>query len=304
MAAPTSLTGIAHELYALSLAEFTSARNDRAKLVADRALAAEIRALRKPSSSAWVVNQLVRRRPDELESLLDLGRSLRDAQDDLDPDTLRALGAERRAVVAALAREAADIAVGLGHPVPPAALAELEATLQAAMTDPAAGEAVRTGCLLRTLTVSGFDPVDLTNAVALPEAAPPAAGTGAGEAAAEGDDASASAGGRGRPNREERRERELAEAATRAEEAERWAREAEGRLTGLDQRREKLDEARERLEDDAARVRRELEELGERLEVAHAESRDLNRAREEAARAASKARRSADRARERWEYLR
>ena len=57
--AAAQLDAIAAELYALPPEEFTEARNARAA-TADRALAASVKALRKPTASAWAVDLLAR----------------------------------------------------------------------------------------------------------------------------------------------------------------------------------------------------------------------------------------------------
>lgn len=295
-----TLLEVADDLYGLPLDQFTQSRNTRAK-EADGPVAGQIRALRKPSAAAWVVNQLVRRHRTEVQSLLELGQSLRDAQDELDRDTLTSLGQQRRKVVAALARRATDVAIAHGQAVAPATVTEVEQTLQAAMTDPLAGDALRTGRLLRGLTVSGFEPVDLTDAVAadagtLPDGTAP---DGTGRSEASGTTTSRTA----RPSRQERREQELAEATAKATETADWAREAENALAGIDRARAAVDARRHGVEQSAERLRRELAVLDEELATADAESRDLDRERESAARTARSARRSAERARERMEAL-
>ncbi|GGN80963.1 hypothetical protein GCM10011579_067060 [Streptomyces albiflavescens] len=67
--------------------DFTAARDARAaaaRSAGDRALAEKIHTLRRPSSSAWAANLLVRGRPDEIEPMLQLGKALRQAHHDLD----------------------------------------------------------------------------------------------------------------------------------------------------------------------------------------------------------------------------
>ena len=54
-----TLVGIADELYALPMAEFTPARDARAKALKGTdaaALAGPVKALKKPSLAAWVIN--------------------------------------------------------------------------------------------------------------------------------------------------------------------------------------------------------------------------------------------------------
>lgn len=102
-----ALDAIAGELYSLPPARFTAARNARAGLAAP-ALGREVRALRKPTVAAYAVNLLVR--DGRLTEAVELSAALRDAQDDLDAAELARLGAQRRALVAALAAQAADLA--------------------------------------------------------------------------------------------------------------------------------------------------------------------------------------------------
>ncbi len=159
------LDAIAAELAALPLAQFTAARDAHAKGVDDAALAARIRSLRKPSPAAWLANLLVRERPDEIATLLALGAELRDAQRDLDARGLAALTKERRVLVTAIARQAADLATDRGVRVSPAVAEELAQTLLAALADAAAADALVSGRLVRSLAVVGFDPVDLAGAL-------------------------------------------------------------------------------------------------------------------------------------------
>ena len=73
----------AADLYGLPLEEFTKARDALAKEVrqaGDKEAADEIKALRKPPVSAWAVNQLARRHPQELRALVKAGEGLRKAQ--------------------------------------------------------------------------------------------------------------------------------------------------------------------------------------------------------------------------------
>ncbi|MFB3852923.1 MAG: hypothetical protein ACE148_03780 [Vicinamibacterales bacterium] len=67
-------------LYQLPLAEFTSARNELAKTIGGTK-GAEIRALRRPSTSAWVVNQLYWRNRATYDALTATASRLREAQE-------------------------------------------------------------------------------------------------------------------------------------------------------------------------------------------------------------------------------
>ncbi|MDQ4138664.1 MAG: hypothetical protein M3116_07470, partial [Actinomycetota bacterium] len=155
-----ALTDAADELYGLAPGEFTAARNARAKAAkasGDKDLGAHLARLPKPSAAAWGVNMLVRHRRTEIDQLLELGRTMRAAQEELDSDTLRSLGTQRRAVIGAVAKQARSLARELGQSIGEPAVEEIEQTLQAAMADPNAAAAVRTGRLVRPLTTVGFE---------------------------------------------------------------------------------------------------------------------------------------------------
>ncbi|BBE21954.1 hypothetical protein MN0502_08370 [Arthrobacter sp. MN05-02] len=168
----------AEALYVLPLDRFTEARNTAAKQARREGandLAAALQGLPKPAAAAWLVNVLVDRRRNEVEQVLELGASLREAQDSLDRAQLHALGQQRQRLLTAVARQSLDAAAELGQNVGTAALPGVEQTLRAALADPAAAAAVLTGRLVRTLEATGWDPVDLESAVAGPFT-PPAAG--------------------------------------------------------------------------------------------------------------------------------
>ncbi len=163
------LADIADQLYALPPEQFTAAREQAAK--ADRALAKQIKALRKPTASAHLVNALVRAEPALLDELLELGPALAQAQRDSDGAAVRALGDQRRRLVTAVADRAAQLA---GGPVSAAVRAEVAGTLEAGLAEPASAAAVRSGRLVRALAFAGFGGVDLDGAVAAPSARPKA----------------------------------------------------------------------------------------------------------------------------------
>jgi hypothetical protein len=166
-----ALAGIADELYAVPPTEFIAARDARVRDEnGDKELAARIKGLRRPAPGAWVTNLLVRERREEVEELLELGVALREAQSSLDREAITRLAKERRVVVQSLARAGGQLAADAGHPVATAVLDAVATTLDAGLADPEAAEAIRTGRLLRPLETIGFEPVDLAEAVAAPEA--------------------------------------------------------------------------------------------------------------------------------------
>lgn len=168
----TTLLEAADELYAVALPEFTPARDALAKSLKgeDRELSNRIKALKKPSTAAWVVNLLARRDPDQVDQVLQVGESLREAQASLDGDELRALTRQRRQLTAALTQQASGMAREHGLKVTGAVAEQVEATLTAAMVDAAAGQAVRSGLLVASIVSTGVVEIDLREYVAVPDA--------------------------------------------------------------------------------------------------------------------------------------
>jgi hypothetical protein len=303
----SKLPQVALELYGLVPAEFTAARTALSKEAhgQDAALAKAIKVLPKPSTAAAVVNQLVRRRSDDIERLFELGAELRAAQHDLDRQQMQRLGRARQQLVAAVAQDGRAVAEDLGFTVSASALAEVEQTLQAALADPDGEAAVRTGYLTRALASTGLEPVDLSDAVAIPPAegrpsapalknpAPKNSAVSTGTSARQ-----AAAGRRAADARRETAARRTVDARRAADEASRRSGEAETRLAELDHRIDDLLPRRNRLEDELTDLERRaavarssiaaLEREGNRLQrerMSAAERLETARARERRARA-------------------
>lgn len=178
MTSRLELTDVLADLYLQTPSAFVSVRTERVKSArndGDAELARRIGRLPKPSVAAWLANLLTARRTAELDDLVELGALIRDAEKNLDAAEMRQLGKQRLQLIRALAQQGKKLAGEAGQKVSPAALLELEQTLHAAMSDPAAADAVRSGRLLRSLTSNGIEPVDVDDAVALPEVALPRA---------------------------------------------------------------------------------------------------------------------------------
>lgn len=166
------LAEIADELYGLTLPEFTEARDARSKglKATEPALAARVKVLKKPSLAAWVVNLLVRRESAQIDQILDVASALRAAQAGAEGEELRALTRQRRQLTAALTTRARVLAGEQGQRVTPAVAEAVENTLTAALLDPDAGRALRSGMLTAALSATGVEPVDVGPALAVPEA--------------------------------------------------------------------------------------------------------------------------------------
>ncbi|VXC30772.1 hypothetical protein [Aeromicrobium sp. 9AM] len=162
------LRSIAQELYGRPLSEFIAARKEAADDAGSKELAKQVKELRKPSAAAWAVNALARERAELVEEVVELGEQLRDAQADSDGSRTRLLDRARRDLTRQAVDEAAELAKASGGTLSGPAAAGVEETLRAAMTDPDAANAVQDGLLVATFAASPFEPVDLTDVVAIP----------------------------------------------------------------------------------------------------------------------------------------
>ena len=166
------LLSIAEELYALTPSEFTGSRNEWGKQAKaeDPELARRVLALRKPSVAAWVVNMMMRHQGDQMTQVLELGASLRQAQENLDGVALRELTRQRRQLTTAVTRQGRDLAQELGQRLTEAVADQVQGTLHAAMVDEDAAAAVRSGLLVSALTATGVGAADVVDSVAVPAA--------------------------------------------------------------------------------------------------------------------------------------
>jgi hypothetical protein len=154
-------------LFEVPLEEFTAARNALVKELRGAGLADEatrVAGLRKPSKALWMVNQLARRAPEQVQALIDATRRVRDAQQKgLAGDEVREAMREQRAALSALSAAAEARR-------DPALERRIHDTLQAgAMSAP---EALREGRLEQELGPAGFEAL-LAAGVLAPERAPP-----------------------------------------------------------------------------------------------------------------------------------
>lgn len=253
-----SLLEEAEALYGLALGEFTSRRDERAKAIKpdDRELSDQVKALKKPSLAAWVLNLLVRREPDQVEQLVNVGAALRDAAASLDAAQLRALTAQRRQLTAAVTTVARRHAAGDGVKVTASVAEEVEGTLTAAMVSAAAAGALQSGLLVRAFATTGVDDLDPTPYVAVPEAIGHVASSVPTTLHAVPD-----------PSEVEKR-REAKRALALAEKELRMAREA---LTKAEVRHRGAQAQALQVESELDELRRKLAELESREEDAHAQ---------------------------------
>jgi hypothetical protein len=142
------------ELYGLPGAEFVAARDALARSLVQagrREDAETIRALRRPTRSAELLNRLARSEPDAVAKLTGAGDALRTALEAGARDGVE----DARRAIAAIVDELLQ-AAGDEQPSEQA-LAEVATSLQAAAADTASGERLREGCLERRLDPPGFE---------------------------------------------------------------------------------------------------------------------------------------------------
>lgn len=163
----TDLTASVAALFAGPVEQFVPERDALAKSLREagqRDAAAEVKALRRPTAAAVALNRLA----DDpvVAQLCDLGERLRDAQQRVDAAAMRELSGERTATINRLLERLSQPSGALRD--------QVVATATAALADPAAGDALRSGRLTKALSYSGFGEVDLSDAVARWSAAAPA----------------------------------------------------------------------------------------------------------------------------------
>jgi hypothetical protein len=153
------------DLYSLPVEEFTKARDALAKELrtsGKKEAADEVKSLRKPSVSAWAVNQAVRRRPQEAKALVKAGDELRKAQRGVvsgrDPAQLREANSAHRRLVEELTDEARAALEERGAATA-ATVTRVAQTLRAASIDKEASKTLKAGTLAEDVEQAGFGPL-------------------------------------------------------------------------------------------------------------------------------------------------
>ena len=147
---------IADELFGTPLADFIPRRDARAKELRKdkrREEADAVKALRKPSLSAWGLDQLARRDRELLDELLAAGAALRQARGG---DTLRDATREERGAVARAAERTAELLRDAGHTVTDKTAGEIRDTLHAAALDEETRERLARGRLVEPRQAIGL----------------------------------------------------------------------------------------------------------------------------------------------------
>ncbi|MEU6381685.1 hypothetical protein [Streptomyces sp. NPDC046909] len=221
--------------------------------------ARRIHAARRPTLAAWAANLLLRSRPEESLKFLQLGQALRDAYSTLDAAGFKDLSAQRRHVITALSRQAAQLAREAGYRLSDTVQLEVESTLRAVLADPDAAALFAAGRLETALTPPSDFPTLTTAANAAaeaphkpsrPEPAPPTTRTPANEDVAR------------RRRAHQQRLDQAREAAEAAEERLRERRaEHDATQAALTQARDRHDRAQNEVDTVEQRLRRAREDL-------------------------------------------
>jgi hypothetical protein len=157
----TDLDAELDRLYGLPLGEFTAARNELAKQLrgeGNREEAEHVKALRKPSVAAWLVNRIARERELDVQRLLKASETLRSAQAEAAAGHTEAFADARRdehQALERLAEAAQEIAAREGSGQ--AAVAQATQTLRAAALTDEGRELLKRGRLSEELEPPGFE---------------------------------------------------------------------------------------------------------------------------------------------------
>jgi uncharacterized coiled-coil protein SlyX len=276
----------ANQLYAAPAADFIATRNELAKQLkagGDQLGSTRLKALRKPTAAAWLANLVARERPDELDDLLALGDEFRQATADLDGERLRKLTPRRHQLLDQLTKAAKSLADDAGQKISADVGQKLRETLDAAMVDPAVGEAVRDARISSALRHVGFGVVDESgepsNATPLTDERRKRAEERAKTAPRQQEDSAKDKAAREKAEREqEKREqaerdqakRELNDAIAAADAAEATVHDLDAQLTAAR-------EAVEKAQDEVRRITGELDEARKTARAVQKESREARK---------------------------
>jgi hypothetical protein len=144
---PVDLDTAADRLYAAPREEFTPLRTElakAAKAAGETETAAAIGKLAKPTTSAWLANQVARDPDSAVDELADLGDAFRQAHANLAGADLKSLSQKRSKLVATLVRQAASVN---GAPLTEAVTRELEDVFTTAIANADVARVVLAGRL-------------------------------------------------------------------------------------------------------------------------------------------------------------
>lgn len=143
------------DLYGLPLDRFTDERDKLARRMREAGQgeeAAEIAAMRKPTTDAWALNQVARRHSKLIERLLEAHSALREASES---GGFSQASASRRSLVDQTMDAALAVLKEAGYSSSGPVRDRIARTLLAAAADPATEQALKVGNLVRPVEISG-----------------------------------------------------------------------------------------------------------------------------------------------------
>ncbi|MGJ5804453.1 hypothetical protein ACSCB1_35925 [Streptomyces europaeiscabiei] len=275
------------ELYATPPPEFVSRREEltaRAKTDGRVEDAHRIHAARRPSLAAWTANLLLHSQPAESRRFLELGRALREAYETLDADGIKELSEQRRRIVHAMSRQAAELAAEAGHRLSDTVQRDVESTLRAVLADQDAADRWATGRLESALTPPVDFPSGTTATAGTPRepthapAAPTPTRSRAKDEVAE---------------RRRQKQEQLGRAREAAQAADQQLRELRAAQADADTLLERARDRHDRAGRDVSAAERQLRQAREDLQRADQDQQEAEKQRETAADAASRAEQAA-----------
>jgi hypothetical protein len=152
------------DLYGLPLEQFTPERNElvkRLRAEGEKQEAARVAKLRKPSTAAWAVNQLVRTQKKAINELFKAGDQQIEAQHKAvsgkgSAAALKQAAQKQREATEKLLGAADGLLSSDGHALAAAIQERVSETLRAAAVDPDSREQVKEGCLAKELRFTGM----------------------------------------------------------------------------------------------------------------------------------------------------
>jgi DNA repair exonuclease SbcCD ATPase subunit len=243
-----------------------------------------IHAARRPTLAAWAANLLLRSRPQESGRFLELGQALRGAYRTLDSDGVRKLTEQSRGVVAALSRQAAQLARDAGHPLSHTAQQDVENTLRAVLADQGAAGQWATGRLESALTPPSTFPSPAAPAVGAARKA--SRSTSSAPPSSPSPPSRASARARAKDELAERRRRrqeDIAQAEEAAKAAEQRLRDQRAAQADADARLRQAHDRHDQARQEVLAAEQRLEQARQELQRAEREQREAEDRRRAAA---------------------
>jgi hypothetical protein len=281
-------------LYFLPLTEFTAARDALAKALKKSGQADEaqrVKALSKPSISAWAVNQLYWKHREAFDRLMTTGQQFRESQASQLTGKLveKTFGDERRLALSNLSRLAANLLQEAGHNATPDIVRRITSTLEAMSASASPPGAAHYGRLAADLDPPGFEAL----AALIPDAdvrQPPrkqAAASAAGAVC----------------GREKTQQSRIADAKASLRDAERTLKEARAEAGAMDSSLKKANQEVKKAEKQKRHLEAEFRKASEALDEAERRARAAAERAEEAARAVEHATRGVEKVSETLQSL-